>query len=335
MEIRKCKKCGFILGTRPNLKDIDGVCSACINHERRANVDFKSRQEWLTKYIKENKTNPKYDALVAVSGGKDSTTIVRRLFENHGVQKLLLVNVTEEFTKTKAGLDNITNIITKYNCDLVTYRLNPVETAKQMKKDFEEYCFPLKTLEEDIYRIPLDVARMYNIKLVFYGENAEYEYGGNKELEIFHHASDDNLKIIYLGAIYPYEAHEWYDAAKEVGFKDLNFYNEWQRHGQIEMYSQIDSIGYNMGVYTKFVKFGFQRVTDMACRFVRAGLMKKEQAEQLIKDYDWMIDPTSKRDFCRTINISEEYFDEVIDRFANKEIMIKDCNGHWRRKDLM
>ena len=176
---------------------------------------------------------------------------------------------------------------------------------------------------------------MYNIKLVFYGENAEYEYGGNEELEIFHPASDDNLKLIFLGAIYPYEAHEWYDMAKEVGFKDLNYYNEWQRHGQIENYSQIDSIGYNMGVYTKFVKFGFQRVTDMACRFVRAGLMTKEQALQLIKDKDWMIDPTSKRDFCRTVNITEEYFDEIIDKFANKDIMVKDVNGNWRRKDLL
>ena len=335
MEIRTCKKCGFILGTRPNLKDVDGVCSACINHERRKNVDFEGRQKWLTQYIQENKTNPKYDAVVAVSGGKDSTTIVRRLFENHGVKKLLLVNVTEEFTKTRTGQENLSNIVEKFNCDLITFRFNPKEAARIMREDFEKYCFPLKTLEEDIYQVPLDIARNYGIKLVFYGENAEYEYGGNEELEIFHPASTDDLKIIFLGAIYPYEAHEWYEAAKEVGFKDLNYYNEWQRHGQIEMYSQIDSIGYNMGVYTKFVKFGFQRVTDMACRFVRAGLMTKEQAHQLIKDMDWMCDPTSKRDFCRTVGITEEHFDEVIDRFANKDIMVKDVNGHWRRKDLL
>lgn len=334
-EIRTCKKCGMILGTRPNLKEVDGVCSACINHEKRKNVDFESRQKWLTQYIKENKTNEKYDGLVAVSGGKDSTVIVRKLFENHGVKKLLLVNVTEEFTKTRTGKENLDNILQKYNCDLITWRLNPNELAETMRKDFEEYCFPLKTLEEYIYQVPLDIARMYNIKLVFYGENAEYEYGGNEELEIFHPASTDDLKIIFMGAIYPYEAHEWYKMAQEVGFKDLNYYNEWQRHGQIEMYSQIDSIGYNMGVYTKFVKFGFQRVSDMACRFVRAGLITKEQAHQYIKDYDWQIDPTSKRDFCRKAGITEEHFDEIIDRFANKEIMVKDLNGHWRRKDLL
>lgn len=335
MEIRVCKKCGFILGTRPNLKDIDGVCSACINHEKKANIDFDSRQKWLTEYIKENKTNPKYDCLVAVSGGKDSTTIVRRLFENHGVKKMLLVNVTEEFTHTKTGVENLNNIVKKYNCDLITYRINPKELAESMVKGLEENLNPLKWLEEEIYHIPLDVARNYGIKLVFYGENAEFEYGSSEDLEIFHPATDDNLKVIYLGAIYPYEAHTWYESAKEVGFLDLNRYNEWQRHGQIENYSQIDSIGYNMGVWTKFVKFGFQRVSDMACRFVRVGLLTKEQAERLIKEQDYLCDPSSKRDFCRTVGISEEYFDQMVDKHANRDLVVKDINGVWRRKDLL
>ena len=30
-QIRICKRCGFILGTRPGLRDVDGICSACIN----------------------------------------------------------------------------------------------------------------------------------------------------------------------------------------------------------------------------------------------------------------------------------------------------------------
>lgn len=333
--IRKCKKCGFILGTRPNLKDVDGVCSACINHEKKKSIDFASRQAWLTNYIAENKTNEKYDCLVAVSGGKDSTTIVRKLFENHGVKKVLLVNLTEEFTHTKTGIHNLNNIVKRYNCDLITFRINPDELAASMKKGLEEALNPLKWLEEQIYQIPLEIARMYGIKLVFYGENAEFEYGSSETLEIFHQASDDNLKIIYMGAIYPYSAQTWYATAKEVGFLDLNHYNEWQRHGQIENYSQIDSIGYNMGVWTKFPKFGFQRVTDMACRFVRDGDLTIEQADQLIKEQDYICDPSSKRDFCRTIGITEAYFDQMVDRYANRDLVVKDVNGVWRRKDLL
>ena len=334
-KIRKCKRCGFILGTRPNLKDIDGICSACINHDKKASIDFKSRQEWLTNFIAENKTNQKYDCLVAVSGGKDSTTIVRKLFENHGVKKALLVNVTEEFTHTKTGIHNLSNIINKYNCDLITIRINPIELAEHMRNELTEFLNPLKWLEEQIYLAPIELAKNYNIKLVFYGENAEFEYGSSETLDILHHASTDNLKIIYMGAIYPYAAQEWYKTAQEVGFWDLNHLNEWQRQGQIENYSQVDSIGYNMGVWTKFVKFGFQRVTDMACRFVRDGIMTYDQAQQLIKDKDYICDPSSKRDMCRVIGITEEYFDEMVDKHANKDLVVKDQNGVWRRKDMI
>jgi diphthamide synthase (EF-2-diphthine--ammonia ligase) len=335
MEIKLCKKCGFILGTRPNLKDIDGICSACINYEIKKTIDFKSRQEWLTKYIAENKTNEKYDCLIAVSGGKDSTTILKYLFENHGIKKALLVNITDEFTQTETGKRNRNNLINRYNSDMITFRINPQELAERMRIDLESSLNPIKWLEEQIYKIPLEFARSYDIKLVFYGENAGFEYGSSKTLEIFHETSTDDLKIIYLGAIYPYCAYEWYNSAKEAGFIDLNVLNEWQRHGQIENFSQIDSIGYNMGIWTKFVKFGFQRVSDIACRYVRENLLTYDKAQQLIKEMDYICDPASKRDFCHTVDITETYFDQMVDKHANKDLVVKDINGRWRRKDLL
>ena len=334
-EIRLCKRCGFILGTRPGLKDIDGICFPCINHDKKASIDYESRQNWLTQYIAENKSNPKYDCLVAVSGGKDSTTIVKKLFENHGVKKVLLFNITDEFTHTQAGIHNLNNVVKKFNCDLITYRINPKELAKHICKDLTDSLNPLKWIEEQIYLLPLEAAMNYNIKLCFFGENDDFEYGSLDTLEIFHPASTDNVNVIYMGAIYPYSSQEWYKEACDAGFLDLNHFNEWQREGQIENYSQIDSIGYQMGIWTKFVKFGFQRVSDIACRFVRDGMMSYEQAQQLIRDKDYICDPASKRDMCRTIGITEEYFDKMVDKHANNNLVIKDVNGVWRRKDMI
>lgn len=90
-----------------------------------------------------------------------------------------------------------------------------------------------------------------------------------------------------------------------------------------------------MYVWTKFVKFGFQRVSDIACRFVREGLLTKEQAMQAIKERDYVCDRMGKLDFCRTIGITEEEFDITVDKFANKDLVIKDSLGQWRRKDLL
>ena len=55
----------------------------------------------------------------------------------------------------------------------------------------------------------------------------------------------------------------------------------------------------------------------------------------MIKDSDWICDPLAKKDFCRTLHITEKEFDDTIDKFANRDILIKDANGHWRRKDLI
>ncbi|WP_434303282.1 hypothetical protein [Clostridium botulinum] len=335
MKIRICKKCGFILGTRPNTKDFDGVCLACLNHDKKKDINFKERQEWLTNYIKGNKTNEKYDCVVAVSGGKDSSTIVKRLIEKHGIRNPLLVTVADEFTKTEAGRYNINNLVNKYGLDLITFRCNPNDFIKHTREDFLNELHPLKWLEQKLYEIPIEIANHYNIKLVFFGENSAFEYGTSEELEIFHPQSTDRTKIIFMGAIYPYSIIDSLNEAIEIGFRDLDYYNEWQRQGSIENYTQIDSIGYTMHLWCKFVKFGFQRVSDIASRLVREGKLSNEQAVQYIKERDYICDPTSKRDFCRTIGITEKLFDKTVDKFANKELVIKDILGQWRRKDLI
>lgn len=334
-EPRTCKKCGFILDTRPDLKDIDGVCLPCVNHERKKDINFSERQLWLTEYIKNNTNREcEYDCAVGISGGKDSSMIVKRLIENHGIKNPLLINVTDEFTHTQAGEFNIKNLADHYNLDTIIVRCKPETFIKNTRDDFLNALHPLKWIEEEIYRKPVEIARKYGIKTIFYGENSAYEYGGSATLDIFHPASNDEIKIIYLGSIYPYSNFDAYAEAKKIGFKTLTEFGEWYRQGSCDDFAQLDSIGYMVHHWCKFIKFGFQRVSDMACRFVREGHLTKEQAEELIENRDFILDPQAKADFCKILNISEDLFQETVDKFANKELLVKDLTGNWRRKDL-
>ena len=72
----------------------------------------------------------------------------------------------------------------------------------------------------------------------------------------------------------------------------------------------------------------------MASRFVREGYLTIEQAEELIRERDYILDPVAKEDFCKTIGISETEFQVTVDRFANTDLLVKDKMGNWRRKDL-
>lgn len=331
--MRLCKVCGFPLGTRPGLIEEDGVCGACLNNEAKKSIDFKARQEWLTKYIAENKTHPKYDCVVAVSGGKDSHAIVKRLYENHGVKNALLVSVTDEFTHTKAGQHNINNLVTRYNCDHITFRCEPQTFRRETLKDFENELHPLKWIEEKIYSVPVEIARAYGIKLVFFGENSAFEYGTNKELDVFHPDAPQggDVEIIFMGAIYPYSISDSLEQARAIGFKNLDDFNEWPRKGSIEQDTQIDSIAYIIQLWTKYVKFGFQRVADIACRWVREGKIDRAEARRLIDGQDYICDPMAKDDFCKAVGIDGIRFDEIVARHANKKL-VEFRDGAWHAK---
>jgi len=331
----RCERCGFP-NTRPGIIFVGGVCQSCLNEDKKQAMiksgEFKSRQEWLTKYIQENKTHERYDCVVAVSGGKDSHTIVRRLIENHGVRNPLLVTVTDEFTHSKAGLLNINNLVNKYDLDHITFRCKPITFKHETLRDFQNELHPLKWIEEKIYATPIEIAKAYGIKVIFFGENSDFEYGSGDDLYIFYKNSDDKVRVIYMGAIYPYSIKDSLKVAKEIGFVDLVETNDWRRAGSIEDSTQIDSVAYVIQLWTKFVKFGFQRVSDIACRLVREGTLTKDQALKLIEERDYICDPMAKTDFCNTIRISEMLFDEIVDRHANKDLVEQDINGQWRLK---
>ncbi|TLD95776.1 flagellin modification protein PseA [Helicobacter jaachi] len=270
-----------------------------------------------------------------MSGGKDSHMIVKRLIEHHGVTNPLLVTTYDECTRTQAGAHNLNNIATHFDIDHITYRYKPKTFKTQMKECFEKYLNPymlaelrLGSFESEVVRI----ARAFGVRDVFYGEDAAFEYGSTKECNIFHKDSNEQIKFIFMGAIYPYGYLDSLHEAKSVGFKDLEDFHEWYRQGAVEHFAQIDSIGYMVQYWCKFVKFGAQRTTDMATRLCREGAITREQALVYINEYDHILDPLAKYDICQTMGISETYFDEIVDKHANRDIVIKDAIGIWRRK---
>lgn len=330
--MKRCVKCGFPLGVRPNNRDTEDTCGACINLEKAKSFNWAEYQEHLKEICEQAKAKKNaYDCVVAVSGGKDSTVIVKTLVEDYGM-KPLLVTVTDEFTHTKAGVHNGENIARRFNLDHIVWRCEPETFRKETLKDFEETLHPLKWIEEKIYSVPVDIAKKFGIKDVFFGENSAFQYGTSDSLDYRHPASTEDVEIWFFFAFYPYSEQGNRDTAKKYGFKDLTDFKEWYRQGNIERYTQQDSIAYIIQLWTKLPKFGFQRVSDMACRYVRDGILTREQAIAFIESEDWRCDPEAKEDFCDTIGITLEHFDAVVDKHANRDLVIKDVNGNWRLK---
>jgi len=363
--------------TRPGLTFNDeGVCQACLNFDRRQKTDWQQRWQLLSKLCAQYRGDgTTYDCLIAVSGGKDSHFLVHTLKE-FGMHPLLF-NVTDPFTTTKAGAHNLPNLSNHFGCDLQQFTLNVDLHRKLIRHDFETELNPLKVIEMLIYILPTFHAAMLDIPLVFFGEDSGYLYGGSKEdtpdalpsiramydvlrtdfwgknptreagkeLRLcMYPATFGHVQVHYMSYYVPWDDEENYKVAKQHGFRDLE--GEWRREGWLENYTQIDSYGYLVHIWCKYPKFGFQRVTDMASRWIRK---KKGNWRKAIYDLtqpwnrkeamgidvppkDHKLDPLALKDFCNFCGYSERRFWSIVDRFYNKDIF-EETPGGWRLKE--
>lgn len=83
----------------------------------------------------------------------------------------------------------------------------------------------------------------------------------------------------------------------------------------------------------KYPKFGHASATDYTARYIRYGLMSREEAIRIVKDRDGELDPLCIRDFCEFCGYSESEFWNIIEKFYNTELFKKDQYGKWRLKN--
>ncbi|MBU0792203.1 MAG: N-acetyl sugar amidotransferase [Gammaproteobacteria bacterium] len=355
MKVKHCIKCAMP-NTRPDTKFINGICQACINFNKRLNIDWKIRNKDLLNLSEQYKNKDSYyDCIIPVSGGKDSYFQVYTIKEEFGMNPLLLT-VDDWFTHTNAGIHNLRNLINEFSCDHISFKINEPLFRKVGRIGFENSLDPLRYLETLITTVPFKLAADMNIPLVIYGES-EYEYGSwksgfdttefinnkftnfNKQYWIDNGIKYEDMsileypknkknlpKVIVLSYFKPWSSTSNLRIAKKYGFNDL--INEWNREGYIENFQQIDSIGYMVHLWLKFPKFGFQRTSDIASRLVREGGLTLQEAQKLIMKNDYKLDQLALNDFCRCFSYSKKEFWNIVNKFWNPNIF-EYKNNEW------
>jgi N-acetyl sugar amidotransferase len=366
--MKHCKKCGMP-DTRPGIKFNDQeICSACQSYERRKEIDWDKRYEELKrlcdKYRGMNGTS--YDCAIAVSGGKDSHYQVYLMKE---VMKMnpILFSVEDNFEMTEAGKHNIKNISEEFGCNVISLKPDIKTQKKLMRYAFEKYGKPTWFVDRLIYTFPMHMALKFNTPLLVYGENVSYEYGGSDYEETYSArnqlnngvASDidinellqiegiteqvlemtkapskeelNKLDPMYVSYFIPWNSYRNYQFAKTRGFHDLT--HEWNRTHHVENFDQIDSRAYLVHSWLKYPKFGHASATDYAARFVRYGLITREEAIKLIKEHDHKLDPKCVNDFIEFAGYTESEFWSIIDGLYNRNLFEKNSFGEWVLKN--
>src|SRR5579872_4356706 len=320
MKLKYCKKC-LMPDTRPGIVFDDGICAPCINYEKQKSVDWEKRfKEFKILCDKHRGTNGKgYDCAIAISGGKDSHFQTYYMKEVMKMNPVLLTVGNIDWTKT--GRKNIENISDTFGCDIIEFQPNRHVARIMARKGFEEYGTPNWYTDALIYAFPVRMTLKLGIKLLVYGEDINYTYGGKDNVEspsAMRQRSNDvvkpiwdkwfedgliteqdlestkqpsleecekfGLEPIYLSYFIPWNSHHNYEVAKRLGFRHLG--HEYEREGSLDNYDQVDSIGYMLHPFLKYPKFAHSTATDYACRWIRYGLKTREEMIPYVEEHD-------------------------------------------------
>ena len=112
----RCSKCVLSDNTPHIVFDKDGVCNYCHTYEK---FSYKGESELLQTLDAFRRPDSKYDCLVGLSGGRDSSYLLLRLVKDYGM-KVLAVNYENPFTVPQAKA-NIENALKALNVDIVRF----------------------------------------------------------------------------------------------------------------------------------------------------------------------------------------------------------------------
>jgi N-acetyl sugar amidotransferase len=371
-------RCCYPANTKPSIKfDDDGLCSGCKTFEERKElkIDWSAKKqefkELLEEYRDKSRDNDSpYDCIIPISGGKDShyqAHLITKVFK----MRPLFVTYNHSYN-SKIGMQNLSNIVEKFGCDLIRYSTNPI-TAKKISK------YMLKKVGDitwhyhaGIMTFPIQMAVKYKTPLIIWGEHGmAYMFGMynfNDQVEFtkkhrqehlmrgfepedilddtenheitkadlapFFYPSDDEINDVGVRGVYVANYDPWdQDVNTEMVIKDYGFQTYHKRQTTFNLYEKLEDFFQDTHNYLKYLKFGYNRCTDHVSHEIRHHRMTREEGIEMIRKYEYNVRPKNLDIFLKFTNISEKEFLDSVEHLRDKEIWEKDTDDSWKLKD--
>jgi N-acetyl sugar amidotransferase len=377
-EVQFCRNC-VVSNQRPRTKfSSEGICSACKwAFDKNFIVDWDKRAAELEALCNRYRSHDgSFDIIVPGSGGKDSAFVAHQLKHRYGMHPLCVT--WSPFEYSEIGFQNLQNFVKSgFNNilgqqDGTIHRILSRFALIYVGDPWQPFTYGQKAWA-------FHIAQRFNVKLIFYGENGELEYGGSTkyinqakegieewEYEYFKGASVDHLiqqaeqdGLIKPGAIsreqlqlyrsphpdliikqgiemhwYSYY-HRWvpqenfYYAATHTGFLTNNFgRSEGTYTKHVSLDDKLD--GYHW--YLSFIKFGMGRCSRDAQQDIRQHHITRDEGLALTKRYDGEFPTRYFKWFLDYVNVSEDEFWDIMNKYRALSNAWEKVDGKWRLK---
>lgn len=346
--------------------DEQGVCMGCRVHEEKDYLDwmklFERLKNIVTKYKSEFKNT--FDCIIPVTGGSDSYYVVH-IVKNILKMNPLLVNYNSHYN-THVGIRNLANLQTVFDCDLITSTISPHLLKKITRYTFKTYGNIYWQVLAGNSTFPVQIAVKYKIPLIIWGVHGWSEQNGmfshldevemtercrkehclmgisaeslinndsnitRPDIQPFVYPYDNEIEQIGVRGIYLSNFIRW-DSKKqhEEMIKKYGFEAAYQQR-TFNTYEDVHCF-HSAGIhdYLKLLKYGYSKVTDHASREIRLGRLTREDGISLVKKYQYN-EPKDKDVFLNWANISNNEYEEMLDKIRNKNLWEKNENNKWR-----
>jgi N-acetyl sugar amidotransferase len=371
--MKYCKRC-LQPDTRPNSKfTAEGICSACDYFERLQFVDWQERydilQDLLEEYKKRRTGKGRFDCIIGVSGGKDSSRQALWVRDKLGLNPLLVCLSYPPEQVTERGTDNISNLI-ELGFDVVISAPAPGTWKRLMRASFDKFTNWARSTELALFSSVPQLAIHYGIPLILWGENPGLQLG---DLKTLGRTGYDGNNLRYMNTLSG-GALDW---IREAGFElnELIPYqyptpDEFERHqlqivylgwflgdwslvnngmyaaasgleiredtvantGDLHGVTSLDEDWVTLNQMIKYYKFGFGRVTDYVNEEIRLDRMTRETAVELVEQYDDACGANYIATFSDYIGISVEQFWKQVHASVNRQLFDIQPDGRITRK---
>ena len=357
--MKYCHKC-LQPNTRPNTKFYEGVCPACTFSNDTREVDWNYRLEELkgvlAKYTLEANSQT-YDAVLGVSGGKDS---IKLALWARDYLKLRVLLVTVSYPPEQMSYRGARNLSTLANKGFDVYTVGPSPKVWRtlMKVGFIENGNWARSTELALFSGVPRVAIQKKIKLILWGENPALQLG---DLGTLGKAGWDGNNLKYMNTLASIEP-DWlskigfekkellafqYPDEKEFAHSGIQIiYLGWAMHNfglmqnaifsnlrgmetrrdsfvntqDLSHSASLDEDWVTLNQMIKYYKYGFGRVSDYVNEWIRGGWISRENGIEIVQKYDGRCSDKYIETFCEYIGISLTEFWSTVNKFTNKEI---------------
>jgi len=198
-----CSRCVLPESTPKIYFDENGVCNFCHSFKK---PDNKGETALLKILESEKNKKNKYDCVVTLSGGRDSSYTILKLVKDYHMN-VLAVNFENPFTDDQA-IQNIENIKKILHVDLISFKMKDNTFEKVFKNNVEAWfkkpspamvplmCAACHTMFVDFLRI----AKENNISCIISGGNP-YEYVSFKR-ELLNVSHNEDPNMVYIKYFY-------------------------------------------------------------------------------------------------------------------------------------